>query len=74
MIPGHAQLTPLCLPLGGLLADLSHSYFSSQFISSYVVIEPFTVGNTLCAVYNKMSMESEHIYTHKTVERVWDYR
>ena len=34
----HSQLTPLCLPLGGLSLN---SYFSSQFISLYVVLEAF---------------------------------
>ena len=37
----------------GCLQTSLTSYFSSQFISSYVVFEAFTVGNTLCAVYKK---------------------
>ena len=64
------SLSPFACRSEGCLQTSLTSYFSSQFISSYVVLELFTVGNTLCAVYNKMSMESEHIYIHKTVERV----
>ena len=53
----HSQLTPLCLLLGGLSLN---SYFSSQFISLYVVLEAFKL-------ITKCQWNSEYFYIHKTL-------